>query len=104
MSGVNVDIAALAKLARLEVSEEELAKLEKEIPSILAFVETIQKAGVSKVKESHEMRNVMRADGPPAGGPHESGIHTEKLLSAAPTREGDRIAVKQVMSRKKNRE
>ena len=42
-----VDIAALAKLARLEVSAEELAKLEEEIPAILHFVETIQKANVS---------------------------------------------------------
>ena len=37
---MEIDVAALAKLARLEVSAEELAKLEKEIPSILAFVET----------------------------------------------------------------
>ncbi len=93
-----VDVVALAKLARLEVSDEELAKLEKEIPSILAFVETIQKADVSRVKESHELRNVMRAD----ENPHESGIHTEKLLDAAPAREGNRIAVKQVISRKKS--
>ena len=93
-----VDVVALAKLARLEVSDEELAKLEKEIPSILAFVETIQKADVSRVKESHELRNVMRAD----ENPHESGIHTEKLLDAAPAREGNRIAVKQVISSKKS--
>jgi hypothetical protein len=31
--------------------------------------------------------------------PHESGIHTEALLSQAPHRAGDRVAVKQVVSR-----
>ena len=31
---------------------------------------------------------------------HEGGIYTEALLEAAPTREGNRIAVKQVISRK----
>ena len=97
-----VDIAALAKLARVEVSDAELAKLEKEIPAILAFVETIQKANTGKEVNAPELRNVMRADDPPAGGPHESGIYTERLLKAAPAVEKDRIAVKQVISRKKS--
>lgn len=92
-----VDIAALAKLARLEVSEEELAKLEKEIPSILEFVRTISTVDVSGVQEDKGLHNVMRAD----ENPHETGLHTKKLLDAAPAREGDRIAVKQVISRKK---
>ena len=90
-----VDIGALAKLARLEVSDAELAKLEKEIPDILAFVATIQKAAAEAPKEQSALRNVMRAD----ENPHESGIYTEKLLSAAPAREGDRIVVKQVIKR-----
>ena len=93
----DVDVAALAKLARLEVSKEELATLEKEIPSILAFVETIQKAASESEHKGEGLRNVMRAD----ENPHESGLYTERLLSAAPARAGDRIAVKQVISRKK---
>ena len=43
------------------------------------------------------LRNIMRAD----ENPHESGKYTEKLLKAAPARDGDRVAVKQVISRKK---
>jgi len=98
MNKPTVDVAALAKLARLEVSGEELTKLEKEIPGILAFVETIQAASAQGSGEPKKamLRNIMRAD----ENPHESGIHTEKLLSAAPAREGDRIAVKQVIKRK----
>ncbi len=92
-----VDIAALAKLARLEVSDAEIAKLEKEIPSILAFVDTIQKVDVSLKAKAGGLRNVMRAD----ENPHESGKYTEVLLKAAPARAGNRIAVKQVVSRKK---
>ncbi|MBI4087777.1 aspartyl/glutamyl-tRNA amidotransferase subunit C [Candidatus Kaiserbacteria bacterium] len=91
-----VDISALTKLARLEVPAEELARLEKEIPDILAFVDTIQKASVSKEVKSPALRNVMRDD----EGEHESGKYTGKLLEAAPAREGDRIVVKQVISRK----
>ena len=92
-----VDIAALAKLARLEVSEAELKQLEKEIPAILAFVETIQKAKTEKEVGTPALHNVMRAD----ENPHESGKYTKQLLDAAPSRDGDRIAVKQVISRKK---
>ncbi len=94
-SEVKVDVRALADLARLEVSDAELAKLEKEIPSILSFVETIQKVDISKASHDTSLRNVMRAD----EGAHESGKYTEALISAAPARAGDRIAVKQVVSR-----
>ena len=93
--GDKADVRALAKLARLEVSDAELARLEKEIPDILAFVATIQKADVGKEAGTSALQNVMRAD----ENPHESGIYTEKLLSAAPAREGDRIVVKQVIKR-----
>ncbi len=93
-----VDIRALAQLARVDISDAEVAKLEKEIPSILKFVETIQKADVSGASADTSIRNVMRED----SNPHESGIYTERLLKAAPTREGNRIAVKQVITRKNN--
>jgi aspartyl-tRNA(Asn)/glutamyl-tRNA(Gln) amidotransferase subunit C len=97
MTDTSVDIRALAKLARLAVSDEEIAKLEKEIPDILKFVETIQEADISGVTEIKGLHNVMRAD----ENPHESGVYTERLLAVAPAREGDRVAVKQVISRKK---
>ena len=92
----DVDIKALAQLARLDVSPDELEKLEEEIPGILAFVETIQKADAGTEKSAPALQNVMRND----ENPHETGLYTEKLLDAAPAREGDRIAVKQVVSRK----
>lgn len=92
-----IDIKALSKLARIEVSETEMTKLEAELPSILAFVDTIQKADVSTEAIAPDLRNVVRAD----EAPHERGAFTETLLAAAPAREGNRIAVKQVISRKK---
>ena len=103
MSEPKVDVRALAKLARLEVSEAELEKLGKEIPAILHFVETIQAAsavgrtGPASAEPTKALRNVMRAD----ENPHESGKYTKKLLEAAPARDGDRVTVKQVISRKK---
>lgn len=92
----NVDIAALAKLARLEVTEAELARLEKEIPAIVAFVEEINGANVAAEAKSPALRNVLRAD----ESPHESGEYTERILKAAPTAKNNRVVVKQVVSRK----
>ena len=97
MTKPEVDVMMLARLARLEVSEDELTRLQAEIPGILAFVDTIQKVAADSPKTEPSVHNVMRAD----ENPHESGIHTEALLAAAPMREGDRVAVKQVLSRKK---
>ena len=95
MKQVKVDVRSLAALARLEVSDEELAKLEKEIPAILAFVETIQKVSADAPHAEPILENVMRDD----AAPHESGLHTKVLLDAAPTQKNDYIAVKQVISR-----
>jgi len=98
MADQKVDVKALAKLARLELSESEITKLESEIPAILTFVEQIQAADMSGGTVSPALRNVMRED----GNPHESGIYTERLLEAAPARKGNRFMVKQVVSRKKS--
>lgn len=91
-----VDIAALAKLARLDVSAEEMTRLEKEIPDILGFVETIQKVATDDVAHDAAVRNVMRED----ANPHESGKYTEDLLAAAPAQKNNQVVVKQVLLRK----
>ncbi len=98
MSGTpKADIRALADLARLELSDAEVAKLEGEIPGIIAFVEQIQQVSAELPKAvSPKHRNVTRAD----ADPHETGKYTETLLAAAPGRLGNQIAVKQVVSRK----
>jgi aspartyl/glutamyl-tRNA(Asn/Gln) amidotransferase C subunit len=90
-----VDVAALAKLAKLEVAADELARLKKEIPAILGFVETIQAVAAEATHESPAHCNVMRKD----ADPHESGLHTRVLLDAAPAQKDDQIAVKQVLSK-----
>ena len=91
-----VDVRALAKLARLEVADDELARLEKEIPAILGFVETIQKVATDAEGHGEGLHNVMRED----ANPHESGLYTDELLKAAPASRDNQVVVKQVISRK----
>lgn len=92
-----VDIKKLAQMARLDISDEEAEKLARQIPDILAFVRTIQAVSGDVAPESPELRNVMRED----VDPHESGIYTNDLLAAAPSKKDNRVVVKQVVSRKK---
>ncbi len=97
MNEPTVDVAALAELARLDVSADELVRLGKELPSILSFVQSIENAPTEGVIDTPVLENVMRDD--VVG--HESGKHTEELLSAAPQAKNGRVVVKQVISRKK---
>lgn len=90
-----VDIDNLARLARLELSEGERAELAREIPTILAFVAAIDRAPQGGATAA--AGNVMRDD----AALHDGGAYSEVLLAAAPARVDDRIAVKQVVSRKR---
>ena len=63
------DIKKLAELARIRLTEAEEKKLEKDLQSILAYVEKLKEVDVSGVPEmTHavEAKNVFRADEPAA--------------------------------------
>ncbi len=95
-SSQHVDIKALADLARLEVSEADMKKLEEQIPAILSFVTRIHEVatgGETDMDPAH--KNVMRDD----TDPYEPGVFTEALLKAAPHREGDYVRVPQVIKK-----
>ena len=90
------DIKALARLARIDLSEAEETALETESEKILAFVEQIQKAhgeaAAGELKVGTPM-NVFRED----KDPHEKGIYTEAILAQAPAREGNYVKVKKIL-------
>jgi len=88
----------LAKLARIDLSDEESQRLVGEFEAILNYVGQIKSASPASRKATEDeseyaLKNVMRDDGEP----HESGIHTEELLKQAPNREGDYIKVKKIL-------
>lgn len=92
---VHIDIQATAALARLSLSADELETLQGEVESILGFVEEVQTITTDTlVPKSGILRNVLREDVVL----NEAGSYTESLISAAPRRNGDFVAVKQVLS------
>jgi aspartyl-tRNA(Asn)/glutamyl-tRNA(Gln) amidotransferase subunit C len=86
----------LAKLSRISISNEEAESLSQEFESILGYVGEVKsvEAGEKNLSpEDFPIRNVFREDSEG----HESGIHTEKILSEAPAREGNYIKVKKIL-------
>ena len=89
------DIEHLATLARIELKGDEADALAADITSILTYVEAINEitATVGSEKNAGALRNVFREDGEP----HEGGVYTEDLLSAAPERHENYVKVKKIL-------
>lgn len=93
------DIEHLAKLSRIALKEGEADALAEKITSILGYVSEINEitGNTAGEKKVGAVSNVMREDGEP----HEPGLYTEALLSAAPEREGQYVKVKKILEDKK---
>jgi aspartyl-tRNA(Asn)/glutamyl-tRNA(Gln) amidotransferase subunit C len=90
------EVQKLASLARISVSEGELAKFTEEFDSILAYVGKLSELSIDTkgAQAVPALRNVLRPDGEP----HESGKYTERLVQAFPEKEGNLLQVKQIIT------
>lgn len=92
-------IDKLAKLARIDITDEEAENLALELGTILKYVGGIkgvqnkQETTNNKQKENFPNRNIMRED----DNAHEGGLYTEDLIKSAPRREGDYVKVKKIL-------
>ncbi len=89
------EIEKLAELSRIALTTEEKEEFRRNMDSILGYVEQVNKVSGSLAggKKAGLLRNVMRDD----SNPHESGIYTEILVSAAPKREGNYVKTKKIL-------
>lgn len=88
------DVKKLASLARITISDEELAAFTDEFDAILSYVGQLESLALPEVaSEKPALRNIMRADGEP----HAPGAFTETLAAQFPAREGDALVVKQII-------
>lgn len=74
------EIKKLAHLARVEVTEDEVAQYAQDLESILGYVDQINNVDVSSVDSAPLQINSFRLD----ENPHESGQYIEPLLADAP--------------------
>ncbi|MBP6858332.1 MAG: Asp-tRNA(Asn)/Glu-tRNA(Gln) amidotransferase subunit GatC [Candidatus Pacebacteria bacterium] len=90
------ELEKLATLARIKLTDADKESLAKEFDSILGYVDQLKKLDISLDAEGRvgAVKNVMRSD--------ESRDTTiedrECLLTEAPDREGDFIAVKKIIA------
>jgi aspartyl-tRNA(Asn)/glutamyl-tRNA(Gln) amidotransferase subunit C len=86
----------LAKMARIELKEEEVESLSHEFEAILNYVGDVKNADTTSLTlgdQREALINVMRED----TGSHEPSLYTQKLLAQAPSREGDYLKVKKIL-------
>lgn len=89
------DVKKLAALARISISDAELEKFTKEFDAILGYIGQLESLELPKTgAEKPPLRNVMRADGEP----HEGHLYTERIAAQFPTRKGDALSVKQIIT------
>lgn len=84
------DVLHIAKLARLELTEAEVKKFQKQLSSILEYVDVLQKAEggfKEEIKQIHGLENVARID-EVIPFPEDA---REAMLKQAPGREGEYV-------------
>lgn len=88
------DIEHLAELARIEVGEGEAKTLARDVEAILKYVEQVRDVSAGNgAAEKGGIVNVFRED----ANPHESGIFTDVLLTAAPDKKNGYMKVKKIL-------
>lgn len=90
------DVKKLAALARIEISDDELAKFTSEFDAVLAYVGQLESLEIQSASaaEKPALRNVMREDSEP----YAPRTFTEKLVEQFPAHEGDALVVKQIIA------
>ena len=85
----------LAKLARIELTSEEVTRLEADLQKILNYVEELQKVptdGLPEIAQVTGLKNILRSD----KNPQELQATPEELLKAAPATENGYVKVKAI--------
>jgi aspartyl-tRNA(Asn)/glutamyl-tRNA(Gln) amidotransferase subunit C len=88
------DVAHVARLARLDITDAELATFTEQLGAVLdhaADVEALDTAGVPPTAHPLPLRNVFRADVPI------SSLDRDEVLSQAPDVEDDRFRVPRIL-------
>ncbi|PJE58014.1 MAG: Asp-tRNA(Asn)/Glu-tRNA(Gln) amidotransferase GatCAB subunit C [Candidatus Portnoybacteria bacterium CG10_big_fil_rev_8_21_14_0_10_36_7] len=94
------EVKKIAKLARLNMGEEEIDKYQKDLSAVLDFVEQLNEVDIEGVEPTFQITGLVdetRNDVQRAMTPEEKKKNREKLLSLAPDRKNNHIKVKKVL-------
>ena len=89
------DVKRLASLARVAVPDEDLARFAGEFDSVLAYVGKLDELTLpDSGRNLSVVRNVLRPD----EGAYEPGTWTERIVGQFPSKEGNSLSVKKIIS------
>lgn len=94
MSLTPEDVTWVAKLARLELTADELPEMTRQLSAIIDYVAQLQEldtTGVEPLAHPLPVQNVFRADEP------EASLSVDEALQNAPERRGDFFSVPAVL-------
>jgi len=86
------EVEHIAKLARLELTEKETEKMQKDLSAILDYFDLLKKAPKVKTQTVHAEKLIARKDEALLG----DASCAEKLIAAAPDKKDDYIKVKAI--------
>ena len=89
-----IDVAYVAHLARLHLTDEEVDTFQRQLEDIVGYVRKIREldvSGIEPTSHAHDIHNVFRHDEP---GP---GLDRETVLANAPERTGDQFRVPRIV-------
>ncbi|MDI6883433.1 MAG: Asp-tRNA(Asn)/Glu-tRNA(Gln) amidotransferase subunit GatC [Patescibacteria group bacterium] len=90
------EVKHIAKLARLEIGESEIKKMQKELSKILDYINLLKEVDISEVPptfHSIQIKNVMREDEAKPLDRKE----VDKILGQAPVKKGRYVKVKEIL-------
>ncbi len=87
------EVEHIAKLARLELTEKEIEKMQKDLSEILGYFDLLKKVPKVKIKKLETKNQNLRID---EVAQRDSSL-TEKLIAAAPDKKDNYIKVKTIL-------
>lgn len=91
------EVIKIANLARLELTETEIEKMQKDLAGILDYIDQLNRVdidGIDLDQLSWPSENVLREDVAVA----QNSSVIENMLNQAPSREGEHIKVKEILT------
>jgi aspartyl-tRNA(Asn)/glutamyl-tRNA(Gln) amidotransferase subunit C len=91
MSNQRIKVEPVAKLARMNLTKEEIEALEKDLPAIIAYVEKLHEVDTSKVEAREyltDLQNQFRADEVKM-----DETERQNVINAFPKKTGDALDV-----------
>jgi aspartyl-tRNA(Asn)/glutamyl-tRNA(Gln) amidotransferase subunit C len=88
------EVRHVARLARLRLTDEELATMQQELSSILRYIDALQDVDVADVEPTAQVTDVVNVVRPDEVQP---SLPVDEALGAAPHRQGDYFKVKPVL-------